>query len=111
MIEIKPKVWLGNGNAASNKFQLQKLDIKYIITIGKKSTFPPKFAKVVYLNLSIDGKTDNLLEHLLPSIQFIQNAQATGCSVLVNCESGITLSPYIMISFLVKKGMTFQSAF
>ena len=107
MIEIKPMVWLGNGIAASNKFQLQKLDIKYIITIGPKSTFPPKIAKTVYLNLQIDGKTDNLLENLLPSIQFMQNALATGCSVLVNCESGVTLSPYVMIGFLIKKGMTF----
>jgi len=35
MIEIKPKLWLGNINAAGNKFQLQKMGINHIITIGK----------------------------------------------------------------------------
>ena len=49
----------------------------------------------------------NILKYFLPCIEFINLSVKKNQGILVHCDSGICLSPTIVLAYLIKeKGMT-----
>ena len=133
MVEIVPHIWLGNLNAANNKTLLHKNDIKTILTIslGRREELPPRFSKfnnyVLILTQNVGMLDDNipnfnslnLLEHLMLPIRIVKESlkdiwksKSGQGGILIHCQTGLTLSPSILIGYLIKeRGMTMKSAY
>ena len=120
MTEILPNLWLGDISAAHNKFLLLKNGIKSILSLGEKvgePMYPTKFEYLV-IGSSItpnevieDGEYCNILQHFISCISFIKLRLAQSRGVLVHCDTGLSISPSIIIAYLTKeKGMNIPSA-
>ena len=120
MTEIVPNLWLGDISAAKNKFILLKNRIKAILSLGNRvgaPMYPTKFeylvvgSSVTPAEVIQDGPDCNILRHFLPCLRFIKYQLAQGRGVLVHCDSGLSISPSIIIAYLAKeKGMNIPSA-
>ena len=104
-------IWIGDISSASDKDQLEKNNIKAILTVadGTNLHYPAEYEHAVikaddYINF-------DLSKHFETSNQFIDNAlQKT--NVLVHCFAGISRSSTCVIAYLMKKnGQDAESAY
>ena len=120
MTQILSNLWLGDISAAHNKFLLLKNGIKSILSLGENvgdPMYPTKFEYLV-IGSSVtpnevikDGQYCNILQHFISCISFIKLRLAQGRGVLVHCDTGLSISPSIIIAYLAKeKGMNIPSA-
>jgi len=106
--EIEPRLYLGNVTAATNLIFLKTHSITHIITID--SCPLPSFVTSStavnnkYIHIS-DMPKENLLEHFIEALDFIEDAlkaQPTN-NVLVHCFYGVSRSATIVIAYLMRK--------
>lgn len=115
--EIEPRLFLGNATSARNIKFLISQKISHICTID---SFPiPAYvcssASVVnkYIHIA-DMARENILEHLLDCIDFIDEAMKDpgGSGCLVHCFYGVSRSATIVIAYIMKKySISYQKAF
>ena len=109
--EIIPGLYLGNMSSAFNRELLTILDIKGIITVAKQ--IEPQFpSELDYLVIEIeDHAKEDISSHFKQTFEFIETKLAQG-NVLVHCANGISRSPTIVMSYIMKKrGIGFEEAF
>jgi len=84
------------------------LRIKYVLSVVSEDVFQLiencKTAKKVHLkHLAISDYTDQqILDYFDEAHQFIEEAKAHHKRILIHCEQGISRSPTIVISYLMK---------
>ena len=99
---IEPNLWLGSYRAASNKRNLQELNIKNILTVGNymKQKFPETFK---YLQVLIDDDEEEDILSVLPKlVKFIEDSLNNKEGILVHCLGGISRSATIVTAYIMK---------
>jgi dual specificity protein phosphatase 1B len=96
-------VILGDYVSACNKFILARFGVTHILTVG--SGLMPKFqGKFVYkIVREYDIPSANLKQHWPSCYQFIDQAIASGGTVLIHCYAGISRSSSTVAYYLMKK--------
>ncbi|KAF8583323.1 phosphatases II [Ramaria rubella] len=105
--EIIPGLYLGPFQVSKSLETLQHLGITHIVCIrDAKEAFSvkPRFPeRIRYLVLDVEDSEEQNLIRLFPGAkQFIYEAIATGGSVLVHCNGGISLSPAFVVMFVME---------
>ncbi len=109
--ETFPGLYLGNMSSAFNRDLLTILDIKGIVTVAKQ--IEPLFpSEIDYLVIGIeDHNKEDISSHFNTTFEFIDAKLAQG-NVLVHCANGISRSPTIVMSYIMRKrGVSFDEAF
>lgn len=131
MHEIRPGLWLGSVEAASNRKALQARGITHVLTLGEglgehmgvqgagpESTWASKRKRLApaagdpfeRLMVSIlDGPEEPLSRHFRPSSDFIAEALSRGAKggVLVHCHAGISRGATTVAQHLMRtEGLT-----
>lgn len=103
--EILPRIFLGSAQVAKNWNWLRTNKITHILDIGKNN--PELFNKAIqYLSIPLEDSVDAILTpNLLNKChQFIMQAQLNPrASILIHCFAGVSRSPTILASFLMRR--------
>ena len=95
--QITDDLWLGDYQAASDKFLLNRHGITHVLTVGAGLT-PRHPAHFVFLQIhEHDIPSVNLRQHFDTCTNFIDLAIKSGGKVLVHCYAGISRSATIVI--------------
>ena len=109
---VIPGLYLGNELTAYTKPVLLAGQVTHIVAAGVELVphFPQDFK---YLRLKMrDVPSEKLLGHLEVAIDFIEEALATGGTVLIHCFQGISRSSALAIGFLMyKQRLTYLQAY
>ncbi|GFZ44034.1 hypothetical protein JCM24511_01755 [Saitozyma sp. JCM 24511] len=105
---IIPHLWLGPFQSSLKKDWLKEQGITHILCIRDqreamliKPRFPGEFQ---YMTLDISDNTDQNLITIFPQCRaFIDEAINSGGTVLAHCNGGISLSPAIVIGYIMWK--------
>lgn len=100
--EIVPSIFVGQLVIAQNKDILKKLGITHIVNLSQyPNYFPNDFS---YLTIDIPDSPDvDISQHFTKASRFIHNAYLKKGRILIHCFAGLSRSPTICISYLVKK--------
>ena len=103
-IEFISNVWIASLRNIENEKFLKEKNISAILNVSKDLSFLD--SNYEYNNL-IQGNIEKyriikMGEYLLSSTQFIYDKIKNSESILVLCKDGKTLSPYIMIAYLIR---------
>lgn len=108
MDEIVKHIWLGNYQAAYNKEELDKHNIKYIINITDTIECP--FNDKLYLYIPIRDKYSCnfttkhfIIKNYLRAFDFINEALKNNYSVLIHCKKGHHRSANLLLFYLIYK--------
>jgi protein-tyrosine phosphatase len=100
--EIVDKVYLGNVKHSQNKSILEKLQISSIIDISNDNVTPIPF--IEYLTFNVDDQMEtNIHQFFKPTFEFINKSLENNKAVLVHCTFGISRSPTLVTSYLMKQ--------
>lgn len=101
--KILENLYVGSAEIAMNIDMLLALDIKRIVQV--MGDFEPKFKKIFqYKILPIDDTSEvNIKQYFNDTYNFIEDGLSSGEAVFVHCVMGISRSPTIIISYLMKK--------
>ena len=98
---VVERVFIGNGDAGTNKLRLQRLGVTHIVmtAYGMKASFPDHFHyhKVELL----DEITTNVRDHLPKTLAFLMDGYNSGSSVLIHDQDGGSCTAAIILPFLV----------
>lgn len=93
-------IYLGGARTAENLSVLQELNITRVLVIGTGLTchFPEA---LTYHHISLeDQDEENIAQHFLPAIDFIDKAPD---NVLVHCYAGVSRSASLVIAYIMFK--------
>jgi protein-tyrosine phosphatase len=100
--EIIPSIYVGQLAIAQNKEILKRLGITHIVNLSQYPNYYPN--DFTYLTIDIPDSPDaDIAQHFTRSARFIHNAFLKQGKVLIHCFAGLSRSPTICISYLVKK--------
>ncbi|CAF1059248.1 unnamed protein product [Adineta ricciae] len=102
MTHIMDGVYVGNESNAKNLDELSAKNIRYIVNV---TSHVPLYHsdQLHYYHISADDtQKQNLLNYFDEAYQFIHQAITRHEKVLVHCVAGISRSPAIVISFLMR---------
>jgi predicted protein tyrosine phosphatase len=105
MHEIIPGLYLGDYVSASKKKNLERRNIRRVISLGslENHTEYAWYKDVEYLFIYIDDHPlEPINKHFDECIKFIGNPSPTD-SVLIHCHAGISRSATIVIAYLIKE--------
>jgi len=108
--KILDRLYLGSYESAKNRQALDERKISHILTVG--SSLSPAFENAfVYKIVKIaDIESENLGEHFLDMMNFIEEGMKSG-GVLVHCAAGVSRSGATVVGFIMKtKKITYQEA-
>eukprot|EP01121_Diplochlamys_sp_Union-15-3_P001338 TRINITY_DN11165_c0_g1_i1.p1 TRINITY_DN11165_c0_g1~~TRINITY_DN11165_c0_g1_i1.p1 ORF type:complete len:158 (-),score=28.46 TRINITY_DN11165_c0_g1_i1:8-481(-) len=110
--EILPGLFLGQSRDGENYHELKKRNVTHILPVMDFYLRPFSTRDFKYKEVTArDCETENLKPKFEECHAFIDEGRSTG-SVLVHCGAGISRSPTIVISYVMKKeGMTLEQAF
>ena len=100
--KINDFIYLGSEWNASNKEELKKNNVGYILNISKEidNFFPDEF---IYKKLRLyDIPESDLLQYWEETFKFINEARLAGKCILVHCKMGISRSASTVIAYLIK---------
>lgn len=95
-------VFIGDIASAYNRDELKALGITHVITaiLGVNAPFPEDF---VYLTLPVrDVESEDMMQHLETTTDFINDAIQSGGKVLVHCVCGVSRSATIVAAWLMR---------
>lgn len=109
--QIIEGLYLGTEYNASNKQELDELNVKLIVNVTEEvENFFPEFFRYHVISLK-DRPTSELKPHFSDAIKAIDAALNKGEGVLVHCQRGVSRSATIVIAYLMKyKNMPRQEA-
>lgn len=100
---ILPWLYLGSYRNASDKTDLKRLGINYVLNCAIEC-FSHYNKEIRYKHLKLnDLPTFNILPFLDRAVEFLQEAKDSGGSVLVHCQMGISRSTSCVMAYLIKK--------
>jgi len=106
MTKITDTLYLTNFQNAQKYDDLVKLGIKQILVVGNDMSHRTEELKTKYIKID-DCATDNIAQHFDDAHDFMKNDVT-----VVHCYAGISRSPTVVISFLMKEhGMSLEEAF
>lgn len=113
MTEILPGLFIGNECDAKNREQLLSNEIFYIVNVTSHLPSYHIDEQFHYYHIPADDTSkQNLLDYFDDVYKFIFNAITEKNNVLVHCMAGISRSPAIVISFLMRyKQMNMNDAY
>ncbi|KAJ1655730.1 tyrosine protein phosphatase yvh1 [Dispira simplex] len=109
---ILPQLYLGSMEAAHDGEYLGRENITHIVTVAKG--IDPKYLnRYRYLCIDIlDMPSENILQHLDTTYEYIRDAMAQGGNVLVHCHMGISRSATVVIAYLMRTmGISMEMAY
>ncbi|KAI0300163.1 hypothetical protein B0F90DRAFT_1725593 [Multifurca ochricompacta] len=100
MDQVLPGLWIGDLHSAKDSDTLRTNNIHSILTVmrGKFSIHETFFRHQVPLD---DVEETDVLQHLIPSITFIQSELDKGGGVLVHCQAGMSRSATIAAAYIM----------
>eukprot|EP01090_Pellita_catalonica_P019846 TRINITY_DN686_c0_g1_i1.p1 TRINITY_DN686_c0_g1~~TRINITY_DN686_c0_g1_i1.p1 ORF type:complete len:580 (-),score=66.74 TRINITY_DN686_c0_g1_i1:51-1763(-) len=100
--QIIKKLWLGSINAALEKSELKKRNIKYILSIIDDMPDCPYESDFVYKHIALhDMPHVNIMKYFAETNRFIGEGRKKG-GVLVHCNAGISRSGTCVLAYLMK---------
>jgi protein-tyrosine phosphatase len=112
MDQIIPHLYLSNWNYSNDISELQKKNIKAVITIetSPKPEYILKYYKdnnIDFLYLPLyDYPTENIYKYFDISYEFIKRHIDKGENVLLHCMAGVSRSATLVLNYLVRKNLT-----
>jgi hypothetical protein len=112
-------LYLGDKQAAKNKEALQRLGITYVVNVtesrgegGVHNHFESQ-GQFTYKRIPVqDSIGADLSQYFDEAAAFIDEAKASGYSVLVHCQQGVSRSPTVVLSYLMLRcHMTLKQAY
>ncbi|KAA1472417.1 hypothetical protein DENSPDRAFT_800964 [Dentipellis sp. KUC8613] len=100
MDEVLPNLWVGDLVSAQDAETLQEKNIHSVLTAMRgRVSIQETFLK---FQINLDDTEDaDILQHLLPSIAFIQAELDKNRGVLVHCQAGMSRSATIVAAYLM----------
>ena len=100
---ILPWLYLGSYKHASDKNDLKRLNINYVLNCAVECvSHYGQEIKYKHLKLN-DFPMFNILSHLDTAVDFIQEAKDNGGNILVHCQMGISRSTSCVMAYLINK--------
>jgi len=103
--QVLDYLYCGSIYNASNKKQIQELQIDYVLNLRNKPIRypnPPSDFKVLHCPLDDYGTTD-LIPYWSTCFDFISEAKSKKKKVRVHCDGGISRAPTIIAGYLVSR--------
>ncbi|TNV75194.1 hypothetical protein FGO68_gene7170 [Halteria grandinella] len=102
--QIIDGLYLGSMTSAFNKDLLEVLGIKAIVTVADQ--IEPLFPESIDYHIIrvLDLPSEDLLSHFPKAYDFIHKYISKDQNVLVHCANGISRSPTVLASYLMKNG-------
>ncbi|KAI0266544.1 hypothetical protein BC834DRAFT_875062 [Gloeopeniophorella convolvens] len=100
MDQALPGLWIGDLYSAKDTETLKTNNIHSVLTVmrGKFSIHQTFFQRQILLD---DVEDADVLQHLIPSITFIQAELDKGRGVLVHCQAGMSRSATIVAAYIM----------
>jgi protein-tyrosine phosphatase len=107
--EIIPNLYLSNWDKSNDVYELEKNNIKAIITI--ETNFKSKNIINYYKNNNIDYyylylndlPDENISQYFDDSFHFIKNHILNGNNVLVHCRVGVSRSATLVLNYIIRQ--------
>jgi protein-tyrosine phosphatase len=100
--KVVNKLYLGNVKHSQNKSILQEYQIVSIIDISNDNVTP--IPNIEYLTFHVDDQIEtNIHQFFQPTFEFINKNHQNQKNVLVHCSFGISRSPTLVTSYLMKQ--------
>lgn len=115
--EVLPGLFLGSMESFSEGRVLHDRDISAIVRVLKqpppKTPLTVKEKRVDFLSIPVvDSTEETISTHFDSAFDFIDKALDAKKNVLIHCSAGVSRSPTIVISYLMRKfGMSLSEAF
>ncbi|KAG5654417.1 hypothetical protein H0H81_002606 [Sphagnurus paluster] len=100
MNEVTPGLWIGDLPSALDVEKLRGHGIQCILS-AMRGRLMIKQTFIRYQIQLDDTEDEDILRHLLPSIEFIRAELEKGRGVLVHCHAGISRSATVMAAYLM----------
>ncbi|KAI0295742.1 hypothetical protein BC826DRAFT_1091313 [Russula brevipes] len=100
MDQILPRLWVGNLHSATDPNALRANNIHSILTVmrGRLSIPETFFRRQIPLD---DVEDADVLQHLVPSITFVQTELDKGKGVLIHCQAGTSRSATVAAAYIM----------
>lgn len=99
---IIDNIYLGSQKAGVDMNKLLKLDIGYVLILGKG--MKGNFDQITYKIMQIDDSLEQNISSIIgEALDFISESQRNNCNVLIHCVSGISRSASIVIAYMMDK--------
>jgi protein-tyrosine phosphatase len=119
MSEIRSGLFLGSWRDAQDAELLKGHGITHVLNVAKE--VPTSMSELQALESTdfthmtiplMDCHSEDIAKHFSDAYKFISEARRASLRVLVHCRRGISRSPAIVVSYLMRdEGMTFDEAF
>ncbi|GAA6001408.1 uncharacterized protein JCM10292_006239 [Rhodotorula paludigena] len=110
MQEVSPGLWIGDYGAASDHALLEKHNIASIVSAMRQEYATASGVDLHRVSIDDTDKT-NILEHFVPTADYIDGALQKGQNVLVHCQAGVSRSTTLVAAYLMRKhGLNVEQA-
>ncbi|BGP40421.1 tyrosine protein phosphatase yvh1 [Rhodotorula kratochvilovae] len=110
MQQVLPGLWIGDYIAASNHALLEEHGIACVVSSMRQEYDTAPGVNLHHVAVDDTDRT-NILEHLLPTAEFIHTALENGRNVLVHCQAGVSRSTTLVAGYLMlKRGLNVEQA-
>ena len=114
LTKIQDNLYIGDSEVAQNKKLLNACGIVNVISLGNETELTKiyrYFEDKNYLQVQVEDAYDaDISSYFSHCNDFIQQSLDKGEGILVHCYAGISRSATIIISYLMKQGMSYLSA-
>ena len=100
---VTPFLVLGNMRDAGDTETLARLGVDHVLNVTAVSPAYTPAPHLTYKQLhAADNGLQNIKQYFDEAFQFIDATRASGGSVLIHCQAGVSRSPTIAIAYLIK---------
>ncbi|BGP32417.1 tyrosine protein phosphatase yvh1 [Rhodotorula toruloides] len=110
MQEVMPGLWIGDYNASQDHNLLKERNISCIVS-GMRQEYAAAPGIDLHRVSVDDTDSTNILEHFVPTADFIDAALSKGQNVLVHCQAGVSRSTTLLAAYLMRNhGLNVEQA-